>query len=92
MWNLVDPFGKKKVKNKLIEETKKTLTSNEIWNYLKTNNDCILGLLNLYQHQIFSTMKSKENKGKAIDEIVKKIKDFQYNDEFSYRYKKEILD
>ena len=37
-------------------------------------------------------MKSKENKGKAIDEIVKKIKDFQYNDEFSCRYKKEILD
>ena len=37
-------------------------------------------------------MKSKENKGKDIDEIVKKIKDFQYNDEFSYGYKKEILD
>ena len=37
-------------------------------------------------------MKSKENKGKAIDEIVKKIKDFQYNDEFSDKYIREILD
>ncbi len=29
---------------------------------------------------------------KAIDEIVKIIKDFQYNDELSDRYKREILD
>ena len=34
-------------------------------------------------------MKSKE---KAIDEIVKIIKEFQYNDELSDRYKREILD
>tara|TARA_B100000886_G_scaffold117262_1_gene78869 strand:+ start:504 stop:635 length:132 start_codon:yes stop_codon:yes gene_type:complete len=37
-------------------------------------------------------MKSTENKEKAIDEIVKIIKDFQYNDELSDRYKIEILD
>ena len=37
-------------------------------------------------------MKSPENKEKAIDEIVKIIKDFQYNDELSDRYKREILD
>ena len=37
-------------------------------------------------------MKSRENKEKAIDEIVKIIKDFQYNDELSDRYKREILD
>tara|TARA_B100000161_G_scaffold130178_1_gene92308 strand:- start:590 stop:721 length:132 start_codon:yes stop_codon:yes gene_type:complete len=37
-------------------------------------------------------MKSTENKKKAIDEIVKIIKDFQYNDELSDRYKREILD
>ena len=37
-------------------------------------------------------MKSTENKEKAIDEIVKIIKDFQYNDEPSDRYKREILD
>ena len=37
-------------------------------------------------------MKSTENKEKAIDEIVKIIKDFQYNDELSDRYKREILD
>jgi len=37
-------------------------------------------------------MKSSENKEKAIDEIVKIIKDFQYNDELSDRYKREILD
>ena len=29
---------------------------------------------------------------KAIDEIVKIIKDFQYNDELSDKYKREILD
>ena len=37
-------------------------------------------------------MKSTENKKKAIDEIVKIIKNFQYNDELSDRYKREILD
>ena len=37
-------------------------------------------------------MKSTENKKKAIDEIVKIIEDFQYNDELSDRYKREILD
>ena len=37
-------------------------------------------------------MKSTENKEKAIDEIVKIIKDFQYNNELSDRYKREILD
>ena len=37
-------------------------------------------------------MKSTENKIKAIDEILKIIKDFQYNDELSDRYKREILD
>ena len=31
-------------------------------------------------------------KEKAIDEIVKIIKDFQYNDELSEKYKREILD
>ena len=29
---------------------------------------------------------------KAIDEIVKIIQDFQYNDELSEKYKREILD
>ena len=37
-------------------------------------------------------MKSIENKEKAIDEIVKIIKDFQYNDELSDKYISEILD
>ena len=37
-------------------------------------------------------MKSTENKEKTIDEIVKIIKDFQYNDELSDRDKREILD
>ena len=37
-------------------------------------------------------MKSTENKEKAIDEIVKIIKDFQYNNELSDRYKREISD
>ena len=37
-------------------------------------------------------MKSTENKEKAIDEIIKIIKDFQYIDELSDRYKREILD
>ena len=37
-------------------------------------------------------MKDKVNKEKAIDEIVKIIKDFQYNDELSDKYRREILD
>ena len=37
-------------------------------------------------------MKDKVNKEKAIDEIVKIIKDFQYNDELREKYKREILD
>ena len=37
-------------------------------------------------------MKSPENKEKAIDEILKIIQDFQYNDELSEKYKREILD
>ena len=37
-------------------------------------------------------MKSTENKEKDIDEILKIIKNFQYNDELSDRYKREILD
>ena len=35
-------------------------------------------------------MKSTENKEKAIDEIVKIIKDLRYNDELSDKYKREI--
>ena len=37
-------------------------------------------------------MKAPENKEKAIDEIVKIIQDFQYNDELSEKYKRVILD
>ena len=37
-------------------------------------------------------MKSLKDKRKAIDEIVKIIQDFQYNDELSDKYKREILD
>ena len=37
-------------------------------------------------------MKAPRNKEKAINEIVKIIKDFQYNDELSGIYKREILD
>ncbi len=37
-------------------------------------------------------MKPKEEKEKAIDEIVKIIKKFQYNNELSEKYKREILD
>ena len=37
-------------------------------------------------------MKSSKDKGKAIDEIVIIIQDFQYNDELSEKYKREILD
>ena len=37
-------------------------------------------------------MKSSNNKEKAIEEIVKIIQNFQYNDELSEKYKREILD
>ena len=37
-------------------------------------------------------MKSSNYKEKAIDEIVKIIQDFQYDDELSDKYKREILD
>ena len=37
-------------------------------------------------------MKSSNNKEKAMDEIVKIIHYFQYNDELSEKYKREILD
>jgi len=32
------------------------------------------------------------NYKKTIDEVVKIIKDFQYNDELSEKYKREIID
>ena len=37
-------------------------------------------------------MKSSNYKENAIDEIVKIIQDFKYNDELSEKYKREILD
>ena len=37
-------------------------------------------------------MKPKEEKEKAIDEIVKTIQKFQYNYELSEKYKRVILD
>ena len=37
-------------------------------------------------------MKDKVNKEKAINEIVKTIKDFQYDDELSEKYKRELFD
>ena len=37
-------------------------------------------------------MRSPNDKRKAIYEIVKIIQDFQYNDELSEKYKREILD
>ena len=49
--------------------------------------DFISGILELIQNQIFQIMKDKVNKEKAIDEIVKIIQDFQYNDELSEKYK-----
>ena len=53
--------------------------------------DFISGILELIQNQIFQIMKDKVNKEKAIDEIVKIIQDFQYNDELSEKYNgKEI--
>ena len=37
-------------------------------------------------------MKPKEEKEKAIDEIIKIIQKFQYNNELSETYNREILD
>ena len=37
-------------------------------------------------------MKASNDKENAIDEIIKIIQDFQYNDELSDKYKREILD
>ena len=37
-------------------------------------------------------MKDTKDNGEAIDELVEIIKDFQYNDELSEKYKREILD
>ena len=37
-------------------------------------------------------MKSSNYKEKTINEILKIIQDFQYNDELSEKYKREILD
>ncbi len=37
-------------------------------------------------------MKPKEEKEKAINKILKKIQQFQYNSELSDIYKREILD
>ena len=37
-------------------------------------------------------MKTPESLEKAIDEIVKIIQNFKYNDELSDKYKREILD
>ena len=37
-------------------------------------------------------MKFSNDKDKAIEEIIKIIRDFQYNDELSEKYKREILD
>ena len=37
-------------------------------------------------------MKFQNDRRKAIDEIVKIIQDFQYNDELSEKYNREILD
>ena len=37
-------------------------------------------------------MKDKVNKKRLLTNIVKIIQDFQYNDELSEKYKREILD
>ena len=51
----------------------------------------ILRSLEPNQNQIFQIMEDKVNKEKAIDETVKIIQDFQYNDELSQKYKIETL-
>ena len=52
----------------------------------------MLGIHNLCRNQILLNVRAPENKEKAIDEIVKIIQDFKYNDELSEKYKREILD
>ena len=37
-------------------------------------------------------MKDTKDNGKGIDELLEIIKDFQYNDELSKKYKRQILD
>ena len=37
-------------------------------------------------------MKDTKDNGKEIDELLEIIKDFQYNDELSKKYKRQILD
>ena len=37
-------------------------------------------------------MKDTKDKRKGIDELLEIIKDFQYNDELSEKYKRQILD
>ena len=37
-------------------------------------------------------MKDTKDNGKEIDELLEIIKDFQYNDELSEKYKRQILD
>ena len=49
----------------------------------------IFRILESSQNQILQIMKDKLNKEKTIDEIVKIIQDFQYNDELSEKYKRE---
>ena len=49
--------------------------------------DFISRILELIQNQIFQIMKDKANNEKAIDEIIKIIQDFQYNDELNEKYK-----
>ena len=51
-----------------------------------------LEYVQLLQHQILQKIKSSDYKEIAIYEIVKIIQDFQYNDELSEKYKREILD
>ena len=54
--------------------------------------DFISGIIELIKNQFFQIMKDKVNREKAFDEILKIIQDFQYNDELSEKYKREILD
>ena len=41
---------------------------------------------------VINKMRTPKDKEKAIDEIVKIIQNFQYDDELSEKYKREILD
>ena len=66
------------------------------FNELSERNKLIQIISSKSNDSLVYKSRSKDFKNKnynlLIDEIVKKIKDFQYNDEFRYRYKKEILD